>query len=39
MIFDLIEFYFTKIVLHYQLDIFEKYSLFLKRKSEIKNII
>ena len=36
MIFDLIEFYFTKISSSLSIDIFEKYSLFLKRKSEIK---
>ena len=35
MIFDLIEFYFTKLVLHYQL-IFLKNIVFFKKKSEIK---
>ncbi len=36
MIFDLIEFYFTKISSSLSINIFEKYSLFLKKKSEIK---
>ena len=36
MIFDLIEFYFTKISFSLSINIFEKYSLFLKKKSEIK---
>ena len=36
MFFDLIEFYFTKISFSLSINIFEKYSLFLKKKSEIK---
>ena len=35
IIFDLIEFYFTKISSSLSISIFEKYSLFLQRKSEI----